>query len=241
MTGRADPFIIHKYVYLYVLSKEGYGQRLGIWLFLFFRFAFGEGESVIEHLGDAAVAGFGGAVIEDAEQVAAALPASHGLPALIGAGIAGEGELQNGRQVEFGFHGGEQLFRDLLGAADAGWGIFDVGDPIAAPFAYGKGELLEPAAEGTVFVEDALEFGGDGCVAFFGVRFEAELRGVAGRGVRSSLHALVDGQAVKTLAGGEKRSPNGEAVDFALHSEPGACAPDFRAVERNAHDDPAEV
>ena len=24
MTGRADPFIIHKYVYLYALSREGY-------------------------------------------------------------------------------------------------------------------------------------------------------------------------------------------------------------------------
>src|SRR6267378_3863121 len=184
--------------------------RLCLWPFLFFRFASGVGESVIEHLGDAAVAGFGRAVIEDAEQVAAALQASHGLPALLGAG-------------------------------DAGLGVFDVGDPIADPLAYGKGELVEPAAEGAVFVEDALEFGGDDDDAFFGVRFEAELCGVAGRGVRSSLHALVDGQAVKTLAGGEKRSPNGEAVDFALHSEPGACAPDFRDVERNAHDDPAEV
>ena len=50
------------------------------------------GESVFEHFGDAAVAGFGGAVVEDAEEVAAALQGSHGLPALIGAGIASEGE-----------------------------------------------------------------------------------------------------------------------------------------------------
>src|SRR5437879_9986967 len=160
MTGLADPFIIYKYVYLYVLSKEGYGQRPGIWLFLFFRFAFGEGESVIEHLGDAAVAGFGGAVIEDAEQVAAALPASHGLPALIGAGIAGEGELQNGRQVEFGFHGGEQLFGDLLGAADAGLGMFDGGDPLADPRAYGNGVMFRADAEGTVYIQGQCALGG---------------------------------------------------------------------------------
>ncbi len=50
------------------------------------------GESRFEHFGDAAVAGFGGAAIEDAEEVAAALQESHGLPALIGTGIAGEGE-----------------------------------------------------------------------------------------------------------------------------------------------------
>ena len=60
-------------------------------IFLFFRFAAGEGEGVFEHFGDAAVAGFGRAVIEDAEQVAAALQGSHGLPPLIGPGIAGEG------------------------------------------------------------------------------------------------------------------------------------------------------
>ena len=55
-------------------------------------FSVGVGEGVFEHFGDAAVAGFGGAVIEDAEEVAAALQGSHGLPALIGAAIAGEGE-----------------------------------------------------------------------------------------------------------------------------------------------------
>src|SRR6266436_9703026 len=54
--------------------------------------AFGAGEGVFEHFSDAAVAGFGCAAIEDAEQPVAALDRSHGLPALIGAGIAGEGE-----------------------------------------------------------------------------------------------------------------------------------------------------
>jgi len=134
-----------------------------------------------------------------------------------------------------------KLFGDLFGAADAGLGVFYVDDPIADPLANGEGQLVEPAAEGTVFVEDALEFRGYGGDAFIGVGFEAELRGVAGRDVRASLYALVDGQAVKTLAGGEKGSPNSEAVDFALHSEPGACAPDFWDVDRDAHDDPAEV
>src|SRR2546426_12647862 len=96
MTERADPFIIHKYVYLYVLSKEGYGQRPGIWLFLFFRFAFGEGESVIEHLGDAAGAGFGGGGIEDGLQGGAAVPGGLGVPRLLGGGVGGGGEVSEG-------------------------------------------------------------------------------------------------------------------------------------------------
>jgi len=44
------------------------------------------------------------------------LQGSHGLPAQMGAGIAGESELQDGGQVELGFHRGEQLFGDLFGA-----------------------------------------------------------------------------------------------------------------------------
>jgi len=128
------------------------------------------GEGVFEHFGDAAVAGFGSAAIEDAEQVVAALQHSHGLPALIGARIAGEGELQNGGQVEFSFHSGEQLFGDLFGAADAGFGALYVGNPIVNPLAHGRGELVEPTAEGAVFVEDALEFWRDGGDRFCRVR-----------------------------------------------------------------------
>ena len=56
--------------------REGF-----LWLYFAFWFSVGVGESVFKHFGDAAVAGFEGAVIEDAEQVATALQGSHGLPA----------------------------------------------------------------------------------------------------------------------------------------------------------------
>jgi hypothetical protein len=240
------PGVPRERIYVYTLIRQGCKERVAIGstrldVSFLVRCSFGVGESGFEHFCDAAVAGVGGAVIEDGEQVAAALRGRHALPSNMSARITGEGELENGGQVEFGFHGGEQLFGDLLGTADAGFGALDLRDPIADPLAYGKGELVEPAAEGAVFVEDALEFSGDGDDAFFGVGLEAELRGVAVRGVRASLHALVDEQAVIALAGGEEGSAKREAVDFAFDSEPAAGSPDFGDVERNADDDPAEV
>jgi len=201
---------------------------------------FGTGECIFEHFGDAAVARFGGAVVEDAEQLVAALQGSHGLPTLKGAGIAGEGTLEDGGQVELGFHGGEQLFGDLLGAADAGCGILYANDPIADPLAHGKAKLVEPAAEGAVFVEDAVEFGGDDGNAFCGVGHEAELCRFADAGVGAGLHTPFDEQAVIALAGGEDGSAKGEAVDFAFDANLGACPPDFRDVEGDADNDPVE-
>jgi len=168
------------------------------------RLAFGEGEGGFEHLGDAAVAGGGGAVMEDGEQLSAAVEGRHPLPACKRARIAGERQLENGREFAFGFHGGEQLFGDLLGAAEAGGRALHVGDQVGDPLASGVVELVEPAAEGAVFVEDSLKFRGDGGEAFFGVGLEAEVRGVAGGGVRAGLHALVDQQVVIALAGGEE-------------------------------------
>src|SRR5712691_11759137 len=56
-----------------------FGRSFGSWL------AVGVGEGGFQHFGDAAVAGFGGAVIKDGEQVAAALQERHGLPAFVGA------------------------------------------------------------------------------------------------------------------------------------------------------------
>src|SRR5690348_15424210 len=161
--------------------SEFFGGGFGSW------FAAGAGEGVFHHFGDAAVAGFRRAAIEDAEQLVAALQRSHGLPAFIGAGICRESALEDGRQVELGFHGGKQLLSDLLGAADAGFGALYGDDPIADPLAHGKAKCVEPAAEPAVLLEDALEFSGDDGDAFCGVRFEAELGGVANRGVAAGL------------------------------------------------------
>src|SRR6267378_2682808 len=118
--------------------------------------------------------------------------------------------------------------------------VFYIDDPIADPLAHGKSEFVEPAAEGAVFVKDALEFRGDDGDAFCGVGYEAEMDGFAEGGVGSGLHAPFDEHAVIALAGGEDGSAKRETVDFAFDSDLGARSPDFRDVERDADNDPAE-
>src|SRR5216684_6173128 len=135
-------------------------------LFYISSFSVGGGEGGFEQFGDAAVAGFGRAVIKDGEQLSAAVEGRHALPAGESAKIAGEREFENGREFAFGFHGGEQLFGDLLGAAEEGLGALHVVDQVGGPLASGVVELVEPAAEGAVFVEDSLKFRGDGGEAF---------------------------------------------------------------------------
>ena len=202
--------------------------------------AFEAGERVFEHFGDAAVTGFRCAAIEDAEQPVAALDRSHGLPALIGAGIAGEGEFQNGGKVELGFHGGEQQFGGSFGAAEAGCGVFNIGNLMAEPFAHGKGELVEPAAERAVFVEDALEFRRDGGDLFCRVKYQAEVRRVADGGVGAGLQTLFDEHGLVALAGGEDPSAKRKAVDFAFDADFGGRSPNFSDVERDADKNPVE-
>src|SRR5205807_848383 len=230
---------LHKFLCTEILLKffvgEFFGGGFGSW------FALVAGEGVFHHFGDAAVASFGSAAIEDAEQLVASLQRSHGLPALVGARIAGESPLEDGRQVELGFHGGEQLFGDSLGAADAGFGTLYGDDPIANPFAHGKAECVEPAAEPAVFFEDALEFGGDDGDAFCSVRFEAEVGGVADGDVAAGLQTLFDDHALVALAGGEDPSAKREAVDFAFDADFGARSPGFSDVERDADKNKVEA
>src|SRR5713101_531861 len=211
-----------------------FGRGFASWL------AFEAGEGVFEHFSDAAVTGFKCAAIEDAEQPVAALDTSHGLPALIGAGIAREGEFQNGGQVELGFHGGEQQFGGSFGAAEAGCGVFNIGNLMAEPLAHGKGELVEPAAEGAVFVEDALEFPRDGGDRFCRVRHQAEVRRVADGGVAAGPQTLLDEHALVAPAGGEHPSVKWKAVDFAFDADFGARSPNFSDVERDADKNPVE-
>jgi len=77
-------------------------------------------------------------------------------------------------------------------------------DPIADPLAHGKSEFVEPAAEGAVFVKDALEFRGDDGDAFCGVGYEAEMDGFRrGPALAPVCMLLLMRHAVIALAGGE--------------------------------------
>src|SRR6266478_1735460 len=101
--------------------------------------------------------------------------------------------------------------------------------------------MVEPAAEGAVFVEDALEFRRDAGDRFCRVRHQAEVRRVARGGVGTSLYALFDEHALIALAGGEDPSAKREAIDFAFDSDLGAGSPHFSDIERNADNDPVEL
>src|SRR5207253_346187 len=107
----------------------------------------GAGGSFFEHFADAAVAGFRAAIVEDTEQLVAALRRRHALPALISARITRERGFQDGRQVAFGFHGGQQALGNLLRAAHARVPAFWLRDRIGEPLADGIAEIVEPAAE----------------------------------------------------------------------------------------------
>src|SRR6267154_4550375 len=101
--------------------------------------------------------------------------------------------------------------------------------------------MVEPAAEGAVFVEDALEFRMDAGYRSCRVRHQAEVRRVARGGVGTSLYALFDEHALIAIAGGEDPSAKREAIDFAFDSDLGAGSPHFSDIERNADNDPVEL
>lgn len=165
----------------------------------------------------------------------------HKVPTCDSAGIAREGKVQRGREFTLGFHGGEKLLGDLLGAADAGDSALWLINPVGEPFARGIVQRGKPGTEGGGFGEDALEFGGDGDEALFDVGFEEELRCRAFGRVSSSLHFFIHEQKVFALAGGKKRGAKGEAVDFAPDLETAAAAPNFVDVEGNPNNNPAEI
>src|SRR5207253_8866989 len=97
----------------------------------------GSGGSLFEHFADAARAGFRAARVADTEQLVASLRGRHALPALISARITRERGFQDGRQVAFGFHGGQQALGNLLRAAHARVPAFWLRDRIGEPLADG--------------------------------------------------------------------------------------------------------
>src|SRR5580698_7318398 len=88
------------------------------------RESFGCFEGVFDGLGGAALPGFSAFIVEDAEQMAAALGRGHGAPAGFSEGPAGEGGAEDGRRVKLAFHGEEETLGDALGLAAAGFGTF---------------------------------------------------------------------------------------------------------------------
>ncbi len=98
--------------------------------------------------------------------------------------------------------------------------------------------MVEPAAEGAVFREQAVQLRGYGNLALFGVRFEAEPGNRAQGSLGAGLHLLVHQQEVAASADGEERGAKGKAVDIAFDLESPAGSPELAHIEWNAGDDP---
>ena len=194
----------------------------------------------MDGLGDAAFAGVRGTIVEDSEQMTTTLRRRHALPALEGTRFAGKGESQKGRKLAFSFHGGQQLFGDLVGASLAGYCALRPHDPIADPFPRGVVEQLEPTSERRHFGKNATKFRRHGGDAGFGVELKMNLSDCARTSPSASLHALVDKQEVIVLARGEERSTKREAVNLASNAEPAEGTPSLARVEGDASDHPAK-
>src|SRR5271165_2453668 len=80
----------------------------------------GNRPSVIQHFVDAARAPVRSSVIEDAKQMTATARERHRIPTLPGVWMARESNLQNGWQLPFCIHDGEQAFRNLFRPAHPG-------------------------------------------------------------------------------------------------------------------------
>jgi len=99
---------------------------------------------------------------------------------------------------------GQQALGDLLGAAQAGFAAFHLCDPVGDFLACGVVQPVEPAAERAVLAQGALQFGGYGDDACFGVGLQAKLRDGTGNGFAAGLHPFVYEHDVIALAGGKE-------------------------------------
>src|SRR5712692_152547 len=208
---------------------------------LLFESSFGEGGGLLKSFLNAARSRFRSAVIEDSEQVTAAVRGRHALPTLKGAGIAREGYLQNRRKLVLCLHDREQALGHLLGTPDASLLALDLQNPLADFAACGVVQLLEPSTEVGIFLEEALKFRGNDSDAFFKIRLKTKLRGHALAHVAALLHALVDQQNVPATASRKERSAKCEAVDFTFHAQLTASPPDLPNIKRDANNGPPET
>ncbi len=113
-------------------------------------------------------------------------------------------QLESGREIALGFHGGEKQFGNLFGPASTGLGAFWLVDQIGEPLADGVAQRVEPSPKGFILGEEAFQFNGHNKDALFGVGFEKEFGRCAFGDVAARLHFLVYEQKVLALASGKE-------------------------------------
>jgi hypothetical protein len=208
-------------------------------------FAFRCAKGVVNGLGGAAFAGFSGFIVENPQQVVAALGGSEGEPGVAGAGLALEERAEDGRRgvlaIPLAFESLHKHFGDFAGALFAGGGGFGLVGKLAEFAATRVAQGIEEPAELTIGVECASELGRERNGALDEIRFEPDLDARADSGFTGGLHLFVDEEKVAAVTGiGEERSAEGVASDFSADATAIADRPGFGDVEWNARDDPLE-
>ena len=152
----------------------------------------GLGGGEVGCLGGALFAGFRGLVVEDGHELVAALGGREGLPAGESSGAGVEGAADERRELDFGFHGGEQALGELLRAVKTGGVGFDAVNPFADFSAVILGERVVEVAEAFGFVEEVVELAGELGRAGFEVGCEGEVCRIAEEGSTALLHGSID-------------------------------------------------
>src|SRR5882762_6240665 len=155
--------------------------------------------------------------------------------------MARESYLKNGRQFLFRLHDVEQPLRNLFHTTNARFAALRFGGRLIIKKKGGVIQSVIPAAKRAIFVENALEFIGDGYGPFFAVQFHLKTGNASFDGSRSLLHPLINQQKVPALSGGKQRSAEGESVDFAFYFDLATQPPGLGCIERYADDDPVEA
>ena len=143
---------------------------------------------------DAALARVRGLVVEDCEELAAALQRRHAIPAGASFRAPAQRQCNRRRQLDFGFHRGDEALGHLPGAFHAGCVGLYAEDPLA-DLATGKlAEVVIPGTQAGLVVEEDGEFVGWFRIAGVEVRLESKLRSVTGASVGTLLHGTIHEQ-----------------------------------------------
>jgi hypothetical protein len=215
--------------------------RVGFFFMLRSGFSAGGSEGVVNGFCGAALAGFGGFVIEDSEQVIAALGGSEPEPGIAGAGAAQKDCAEDGGRIVLSFQGLHEHLGNFLSALDAGGRGFGLVCKFAEFAATGVAHRVEDSADLTVGIEGADEFRRERNGTLDEVGLQSYLNARADADAGGGLHLLIDEEEVAAVSGiGEERGVEVVACDLAAHSTAIADWPRFGDVEGDTGNDPFE-
>src|SRR5206468_2516557 len=141
---------------------------------------------------NAVQAGFGCAVIEDGEEILAALDCGEISPGLLGAGMASESRTDHRRQVVFRVHRRHEILSDAFGAFLARFRRLRICNLVYKPFANRIAQAVKPIAKRAFLVHGRIQFLWELDHSRGKIRGQRKDRRAARSDARSLLHFFVD-------------------------------------------------